>query len=840
MPSKWGFGSKPQPDPVSIIGEDPTHPHGNAEIVSSGSGFELRPGSGSGSMKKVSVDIPQKGFQNSSAEELAEEEAARRLKAFKRSAAWDPNIEDGDLEAVDNAVENHDTKGENILVGELVENSPYPEVRAAVRNYDVDLPCNTIRAWTIGMIMTTIGSGMNMLFSMRSPSITITSVVAQLVSYPVGVGWSYIFPDHEFQIGRVKFNFNPGPFNYKEHALIVIMANASYGGGAGYFTDILQAQVGFYGFDWGWGFAILLSFTTQCVGFGLAGLFRRWLVEPAQMIWPQNLVSTTFMYTLHDHSKTDPEKCNGWSISRYRYFFYVFVGAFVWYWFPGWIAQFLSVFAWITWIAPNNVTVNKIFGGVSGMSLLPMTFDWTQVTGYVFSPLIAPWHAIMNTLIGMVIFYWITAAGIHFSGTWYAEYLPFSDSSSYDNTANTYNVSRILTPEYTLDMAKYKEYSPLYLSTTFALCYGLSFAAISSVVVHVALFHGRDVWDRLHDTNGTLDDIHAKMMRKYNPIPWWWFMGILVPCIGGSFAVIYGWPTGMSWWSLIIAFLISTAWMIPIGMVQAITNVQLGLNVFTEFLIGYMQPGKPNAMMLFKTYGYITMTQGLYFAEDMKLGHYLKLPPRTMFFGQLIATLWSCVVQIAVFYWAMGAFEGICTPHQSNHFTCPGGRVFFNASVIWGLIGPQRIFSGGALYQNLQWFWLAGAILPVLIYFGARKWPKSGLRMLSAPLIFGGTGQIPPATPLNYLSWGIVGMFFNYFIRNRWRGWWMRFNYITSAGLDAGLAISTILIVLTLSLTQTSPPQWWGNNGALETMDYQDTAISHVLGEGETFGLTSW
>lgn len=714
------------------------------------------------------------------------------------------------------------------------------KVRAAVRNYDVDLPCNTFRAWAIGMIMTTIGSALNMLFSMRSPSITITSIVAQLVAYPIGVLWAMVFPDREFHILGCRFNLSPGPFNYKEHALIVLMANAAYGGGAGYFTDILQAQVGFYGFDWGWGFAILLGFTTQCVGFGLAGIYRAWLVEPASMIWPANLVSVAFMYTLHDHSETDPEKTNGWRISRYRYFLYVFIGAFVWYWFPGYIAQFLSVFAFATWIAPNNVNVNKVFGGFTGMSLIPITFDWTQVTGYVFSPLIPPWHAIMNTLIGMVIFYWITAAGVHFSGTWYAEYLPFSDSSSYDNTQSTYNVSRVLNPDFTLNLEEYKAYSPLYLSTTFALCYGLSFAAISSVVVHTALFHGRDVYQRLRAKEGELDDIHARMMRKYKTIPWWWFMAILIPCVGASFAVIYAWPTGMPWWSLVIAFLISAVWMIPIGMVQAITNVQLGLNVFTEFIIGYMVPGKPNAMMLFKTYGYITMTQGLYFAEDMKLGHYLKLPPRTMFFGQLFATLWSCVVQTAVFYWAMGAFEGICTTTQSSHFTCPNGRVFFNASVIWGLIGPARIFSGDALYTNLQYFWLAGAALPVIVYLAARKWPKSGWRYINAPLIFGGTGEIPPATPLNYLSWGLVGLFFNYYIRNRWRGWWMRFNYITSAALDSGLAISTIVIVLTLSLTGTSAPDWWGNNAALSTMDALDTAITKVLNPGETFGLTKW
>jgi hypothetical protein len=84
---------------------------------------------------------------------------------------------------------------------------------------------------------------------------------------------------------------------------------------------------------------------------------------------------------LHDHSKTDPAKSNGWSISRYKYFFYAFVGSFVWYWFPGYskfpniktldrvepnlpiVAQFLSVFAFVTWIKPKNDVINQLFGG---------------------------------------------------------------------------------------------------------------------------------------------------------------------------------------------------------------------------------------------------------------------------------------------------------------------------------------------------------------------------------------------------------------------------------------------------------------------------------------------
>ena len=156
------------------------------------------------------------------------------------------------------------------------------------------------------------------------------------------------------------------------------------------------------GKNFGWGFNILFALTTQCIGFGMAGMMRKYLVEPASMLWPRTLVNTAFLYALHDHSKTDPAKSNGWSISRYRYFFYVFVGSFVWYWFPGYseiahisgpethsdiftVAKFLSVFAFVTWIKPQNVAVNQLFGGWTGISLIPMTFDWTQITGNKFS-----------------------------------------------------------------------------------------------------------------------------------------------------------------------------------------------------------------------------------------------------------------------------------------------------------------------------------------------------------------------------------------------------------------------------------------------------------------------
>ncbi|EGE08053.1 small oligopeptide transporter [Trichophyton equinum CBS 127.97] len=772
--------------------------------------------------------------------EASDVEANRKLDLYRRTHKWDPNLGDDTLDEIATVTALNDSNAQSKVIDRVIDNSPYPEVRAAVRNYDEDLPASTFRVWAIGMFLTTIGSGLNSLFSLRAPAIIITSVVALLVSYPIGVAWAKIIPARTFNIFGLKWNTNPGPFNIKEHVLIVVMANASFGNGVAYFTDSIQALKAFYHTDYGWGFYVCLALSTQIVGFGIAGIVRKVLVEPASMIWPQDLVSATFIYTLHDKSATNPAETNGWKIGRYRYFLYVFLGSFFWYWFPGVIAPCLSVFAIVTFIKPKNVILNQLFGGWTGLSLIPITFDWTQVTGYIQSPLIAPWHAIGNTLIGTIGLFIFVTCGLHYSNHWYAQYLPISDSTTYDNMAKPYNVSKILSPDFTLDEAKYKAYSPLFLSTTFALTYGLSFASIAAVVTHTALFHGKHIWTVIRDSRGELDDVHTRMMRKYKNAPWWWYITLLAVCVALCLVTALAWPTHLTWWALLLALFISLVMTIPIGVVQATTNIQLGLNVFTEYIIGYMLPGRPLAMMLFKTYGYITMVQALSFVQDLKLGHYMKVPPRSLFWGQLVATMWSCMVQLCVQIWALDNITDICQPHQSNRFTCPQGRVFFGASVIWGVIGPARMFSGNALYSSLQYFWIVGALSPLLFYALARIFPRSNARFLSAPVIFGSVLYIPPATPLNYFAWCMVGFVFQKFIRNRFRGWWMRFNYITSASLDAGLAISTIVVIAAINLTGSKFPSWWGNTGSMETLDNLGEAIRQPLAEGETFGPPTW
>lgn len=159
--------------------------------------------------------------------------------------------------------------------GDDKNNSPYPEVRAAVHNYDEDLPCNTVRAWTIGLSLVVLGASMNTLFSLRQPTIGIGPLVAQIIAWPVGHGWARVMPKRVFTTFGIRWSLNPGPFNIKEHAIIVVMSSVSFS--VAYATDIILAQLVFYKQNFGIPFQLFLTVSTQSLGYGIAGMLRKFL-----------------------------------------------------------------------------------------------------------------------------------------------------------------------------------------------------------------------------------------------------------------------------------------------------------------------------------------------------------------------------------------------------------------------------------------------------------------------------------------------------------------------------------------------------------------------------------
>lgn len=712
------------------------------------------------------------------------------------------------------------------------DDSPYPEVRASVPNIDdTTIPQNTLRMWTIGIIMSTLGSALTVLFSLHSPIFTLSPYVASIAAWPLGRLWDRYVPRKKRILG---VKLNPGSFNVKEHALITIMANVAFGTGAANIVSVIVAMEYFYGLNFGFWFQFCCILATQAIGFSIAGFVRRILVYPASMIWPVNLVTSTFLTNIHVNVN---HICDGWRITRLKFFFIILLGSIVWSFFPQYIAPALSFFNIGPWIAPDNVVINQMFGSMSGLGMIPFTFDWNQISGFMGSPLIPPWFAVGNVLASIVVVYWLVATIIQYSNVFYGHYLPMGGSDIWDRFQQIYDVSKVLGENHSFDNEKYVEYSPLYFPTTYVLSYCMSFAAIVSTIVHTVLYDGKDIIYYWTHSRRDPDDVHMRLIKRYKDVPEWWFCACFLIFFGLAVTSIKVWPTELPVWALIVALALSVLLIVPIAMVFALTNIRPGLSVLTELLIGYIVPGKPIAMMMFKTYGYISNVQAITFLQDMKLAHYLKIAPRVLFTAQLVATIWGSLVQLAVIRWAQGAIDGLCTENQSGRFTCPQGRVFYNSSVVWGVVGAARQFT--VLYKPTFWFFVIGAVLPAGTWLYVRKHPKSVIRLVHWPVFFNGSGYLPPATVYQYMNYCIVGTIFGFMVKKKWFNWWAKYNYSLSAGLDLGLCLGSLLIFLIFQLGKVEPPEWWGTVGAFENSD-SSFGVLKKLKPGEWFGVSQW
>lgn len=121
--------------------------------------------------------------------------------------------------------------------------------------------------------------------------------------------------------------------------------------------EVIVEQSKFYHQDPSIVYQLLLTISTQILGYSFAGLTRRYLVRPPSMIWPGTLMSTAMFTTMHS---SENKIANGWMISRWKFFLLVWSGAFAWYFLPGLLMPALSYFSVVTWFAPKNVVVANL------------------------------------------------------------------------------------------------------------------------------------------------------------------------------------------------------------------------------------------------------------------------------------------------------------------------------------------------------------------------------------------------------------------------------------------------------------------------------------------------
>ncbi|KAJ3240353.1 hypothetical protein HDU81_004021 [Chytriomyces hyalinus] len=752
-------------------------------------------------------------------------------------------------------------KAEDVIDGEIDESLDeiYEIIDAVVsRTDDPSLPAGTFRAWFLGILLGALICTANTIFTFRTNSFTISAFVTVLMAYPIGIMMAKVLPAGVL---------NPGHFNYKEHALIYVMTSCMSATPYALY-NIVGQKYQLYQNDLslisGIGFAVV----TQCFGYGFAGLTRRYLVRPAAMLWPSNLATIAMLNSLHEKDNSAAQR---YPMSRYKFFWLAALAMFFYQLLPGYVMPILAAMSVLCWFTNNNKDNKTILvlgssAPNAGLGLLSFSFDWSIINFY--SPITTPLWAMINQVMGLWLFLWVVVPALWFTEAFYKDQ-SIGKSSAYGfmlNTPKTFSKNGVRIPNaqfvirspddpnsLILNQTFYDQNKPILITPYFALEYANSFVVFIAALVHVGLWYGKDIWYRFKATMSDLDreDIHAQLMEAYPEVPDWWFIALLSITTIGAIVVCQWGGFDLPWWGTILAILLALVSIIPIGTIQAISGQQIGLNVMSEFLIGLLLPGRISAVMAFKTFSYMAMSQGLLLVADMKLGHYLKVPPRAMFLAQLVSTMLGAIISTctaAAIYESFGktikpvssefpaGFQWNMQVQSPNSgWTSSSYNTFLSAGAIWGAIAPARFFGPDSPYFKTLFGFIVGAILPIIPYYLHKLQPNSFWHLVNIPLIFVFPGNIGGRrsdliTPL------MLAIIVNYYVKKYRHTWWKKYAYVMSAAFDAGAGVMLLIIFFFAQFNAKNLvpfPVWLLNPGDGERC-LPDSKL--VCGDRETMG----
>ncbi|KAJ3354464.1 mannosyltransferase [Entophlyctis luteolus] len=707
----------------------------------------------------------------------------------------------------------------------------YDIVDSIVPRYDNPMePALTFRVIVLGTLTVVILGICNSIFSLRTNLFTVNKYFILVVTYPIGnfMYWSLSTRTYTVPYFKWTFTLNPGPFSFKEQALIYICAQV--GANPPYAAYNIIAQKFLLGQDISLFWCIAFGIVTQIVGYGISGLCRKFLVRPAGMIWPRQLAAIATLKSLHksvlvstaeedDHAaqrKADATEDN----RKMRFFWICALGMCIYQVIPGIVAPLLSAVSLMCYFGPFNQRVRMLGSPIQGVGLASLSFDWSIIGQ--FGPIITPLSGVVNQAFGSWLFVWFIVPILWINNSFGSDQIlgtsPVQGPNGTNqfplgqalNTASLFNkdglaispMSLVASVNNTLvlNSTAYAANKPMFITTYNAVHILAMFITFSAALSHAVLWNGKDILHRISRAMKDLDtdDIHAQLIDQYKEVPDSWYGVLLAGSTIAMFAICTWGGFALPWWGVVLAIGMVCATIVPFGIIEGVTGQRVATNVESELIFGFILPGRIIENMTFKTISYVGTQQALGFLEDLKLGHFVKIPPRTIFGVQIAATVISGVVDILVMtniYARIGSSLNITSP----------------AGAIWGGIGSAEFFGSGSAYSFCFWGFAIGLVAPIIPYILHSWFPKVGWHLVNVPLIswmFEQVGSVRSdlITPL------LVGWFVNGFIKKRWFLWWQRFAFVMSSAFDFGSGVGIVLCLLVYLIAPSFRMPVWAMN----------------------------
>ncbi|CAI7618076.1 unnamed protein product [Penicillium crustosum] len=670
---------------------------------------------------------------------------------------------------------------------------------------------------------------MNQIYSFKPTSVTIQGTFIVLIAYFVGNGWAKFLPrgDKLEARWRAKGNqgklplwitvakfFNNGEWSLKEHAICSITATSA--SNASSTSQVFAAQDLFYDLPISAVTVILSMISIGLFGYGICGILRPIAVWHPEAVYWSNLPTVKTLQGLHWQEVKNSKPL--------RYFWYAFTGMSIYEIIPAYIFPWLNSVS-IPCLAAQKATgetgavLNNIFGGSTnnqGLGLFSFSFDWQYLTSFQTSlPLKLQIHqaaGIFSCFIIMI--------GIYYGNGWNSRELPFMSTKMLLNNGTAYPIDTVF-PGGVLDEAALFETGLPRLTGSFAFAMFMANAAMGALIVHCILFWGKDIMRAYKSARvGIYDDRHHTHMAKhYKEAPWWWYIAVLVVSFVLGIIVTVKENITLSPWAYVISLIIGCI-IAPFSIIL-LSRYGNGIatNNLSKMLAGLILPGRPVGNMYFAAWSHNVISNAVNLSSDLKMGEYLKIPPRVMFITQIYGTILGGFINYAIMISIVSSNRELLTDGNGNSSWSGAGIQSYNTNAASWALAPY-IYKVGTPYGAVPIGLAVGAAAVVIhriIYHFVPKIGSFDVAEINLPQYIQYAGFIPynQSQTCVIFTWITAGFYVQYYLRNYKPRVFSEYSYLITGAFDG--ASLTVLFVLSFAVfgaggTSHPFPSWWGNN----------------------------
>ncbi|KAI1211648.1 OPT superfamily oligopeptide transporter [Annulohypoxylon truncatum] len=704
-----------------------------------------------------------------------------------------------------------------------------PEVRRIVSLHDdPTLPTLTFRYFLLSVIFVIPGAFLSAMNSFRTTYAPYSVFFVQIAGNYVGLWLARVLPNRQIRIPYTKqsFNLNPGPWSVKEHVLITVTAASGATGnlaitpialGDLYFNTRVHPAA-----------AIFFMWSIDAIGYAFAAIARQVLLYEPAYPWFQALCQTALFETQHKQNKNPTSTAR----KQMRVFWWVLLGVTLWQFLPEYVFPMTSSLAFLCWVAPHNPVANFIGSGLGGMGFLNLSFDWANISNYLAGvPLfLSPWWSQVVLFASFVMSCWILLPAAKWGGLGGYPHCLMTNRACTAN-GSTYPVTDLVTPQNTFNQTAYEENGPLYLGVHYLWAIFFDYASYVSAYSWIAFFGAGQIRDgyrkfRARQQNSGQGINHQYtdrlnvLMRQYKEVPVWWYIALFLAAFAAIMTMAGLDIIFIPWWTFLVALITGAAIVVPLGWLYAISNYQLPIGTFNELLYGTMvQNLKTNRNPLgASVYGSIAgdaWYRAQYMLQDQKIGHYMHVPQRAIFFSQLFGITMGVPINYAAMRWIVDTKRDYLTGAVTDAAHIWTGQSLTSSltmGVQYVLLGPTRLFRQEQ-FRPLPYAFLVGAGAPAIIYLLHRLFPRAKFHLFNTTIFFSGASIFYGNVSTGYFSrflGGFVVMYWAYRYRYQL---WAKYNFILAAAFDAGFNLNMLLIFLIFGSAKViGMPNWWGND----------------------------